>query len=338
MISHRKQIILGMYLPIAYTTARDVHSELRAGKCTRAGSKVMSKTLLPPTEIEEKLSRSEDQTLSLDQDRLQRQKLTEKGISRLELPYKKDLWDKMGAVAPIISGLLIFFAGGYFTYSYNQQQLKVQEIQTIEKFIPHLTGTEQSKKAAILAISSLTDAQLAGKIAALFASQGTVSALKSMAQNGNEKDRMAAEEALSRALDNLSQRENRLTEIESIYRQALQNSDATSFESIDNPTSLIRLAQSYKSAGQPQLSEQLLKRAISLQDTLGQSDSKTTVDAYKKLSELSAARGNRAQTEQYLKKAKAIELKLAQEPAVDSAAPNPDLPVATEKDVQDKGE
>lgn len=59
----------------------------------------------------------------------------------------KDNWDKIAAVAPIISGMLIFLMGGYFTYAFNQQQLRLQEIQTIEKFIPHLMGNEQSKKA-----------------------------------------------------------------------------------------------------------------------------------------------------------------------------------------------
>lgn len=224
---------------------------------------------------------------------------------------KKDAWDKISAVAPIISGAMIFLAGGYFTFSYNQQQLRVQEIQTIEKFIPHLTGSEQSKKAAILAISSLADARLAGKIAALFASQGTVSALKSISESGNEKDREAAQAALSRALENLSQRESRLDEIESAYRQALLDSNPSNFDQIDSPVSLIKIAQSYKNIGQTQLSEHLLKRAIQVADRSGQSDSFITADAYRRLSELSTARGNRSQTDTYMRKARAIEAKLA---------------------------
>src|SRR4030095_2171038 len=76
---------------------------------------------------------------------------------------KKDGWDKIAAAAPIISGILISAMAGYFTFTYNQQQLRLQEIQTIEKFIPHLIGSEKSKKAAILAMSSLANTELAAR-------------------------------------------------------------------------------------------------------------------------------------------------------------------------------
>jgi hypothetical protein len=78
-----------------------------------------------------------------------KEKDTSVGPSPSSSKPPKDIWDKIAALAPIISGMLIFVMGGYFTYSYNQQQLRVQEIQTIEKFIPHLMGNDQSKRAAI---------------------------------------------------------------------------------------------------------------------------------------------------------------------------------------------
>ena len=133
----------------------------------------------------------------------------------------KDNWDKLAAVAPIVSGALIFLMGGYFTYSYNQQQLRLQEIQTIERFIPHLMGNNQSKRAAILAISSLTNAELASKFAQIFASQGTVSALQSIAETGSDKEKTVATTALAQALENLAARESRLNEMESAFQKAL---------------------------------------------------------------------------------------------------------------------
>src|ERR1700757_2317233 len=85
----------------------------------------------------------------------------------------KDWWDRVYAVAPIFSAVIIACTGAYFTWTYNLQQLKLQEIQTIEKFMPHLAGDEREKRAAILAISSLGNAKLAAKVASVFASSGT---------------------------------------------------------------------------------------------------------------------------------------------------------------------
>lgn len=54
-------------------------------------------------------------------------------------------------------------AGALFTRVYNEkqdarnaalkeQEIRIAQIQTVEKFIPHLTGTEDQKKIAILAV------------------------------------------------------------------------------------------------------------------------------------------------------------------------------------------
>jgi len=142
-------------------------------------------------------------------------------------PVPKDNWDKLAAVAPIISGMLIFLMGGFFTYTFNQQQLRLQEIQTIEKFIPHLMGNEQSKKAAILAIKNLTNAELATKFASIFASSGTVSALQTMAESGTAHDKTVAESALNEALHSLAERESKLSTLEKLYEEALAKSKSS---------------------------------------------------------------------------------------------------------------
>ena len=183
----------------------------------------------------------------------------------------KDNWDKLAAVAPIISGTLIFLMGGLFTYMYNEQQLRLQEIQTIEKFIPHLMGNDRSKRAAILAISSLTNAELAGKFAQIFASQGTVSALQSIAETGSDKDKSAATSALAQALENLAARESRLNDMETAYQKAMNKDDAGAFANLDQndeATRLEKLAQMCRERGQTAVADSLLKQAQNMRARL----------------------------------------------------------------------
>lgn len=118
----------------------------------------------------------------------------------------KDFWDRLTAISPIMSAAIIACIGAYFTYSYNQQQLKVQEIQTLERFIPHLVGDEKTKRAAILAISSMGNAPLAAKVAKIFASEGTASALRYVAETGDTKEQAVMREALYKTLDILGEK------------------------------------------------------------------------------------------------------------------------------------
>ncbi len=119
---------------------------------------------------------------------------------------RKDFWDRLTAISPIMAAAIMACIGAYFTYSYNQQQLKMQEIQTVERFIPHLIGDEKTKRAAILAISSMGNAPLAAKVASIFASEGTASALRSIASNGEEKDQKIVREALYKTLEVLTEK------------------------------------------------------------------------------------------------------------------------------------
>lgn len=225
----------------------------------------------------------------------------------------KDVWDKLGAVAPIISGILIFFMGGFFTYSYNQQQLKLQELQTIERFIPHLTGDEQSKKAAILAISSLTTTELAGKIAALFASSGTVSALKTIAATGDDKEKTAASNALAQALENLAARESKLQDLEEAYKSGVDQ-DISTTEPVNapaEPSGLIKLANVYKSRGQYDIAAQLMIRSLTLKEKLFGSEDDTIIDGLKELAEVYRLKGANKEADQCLKRVAELQKKSA---------------------------
>jgi tetratricopeptide (TPR) repeat protein len=228
----------------------------------------------------------------------------------------KDVWDKIGALAPIISGLLISVMAGYFTYSYNQQQLRLQEIQTIEKFIPHLLGNEKSKKAAILAISSLTNTKLAARFASLFASEGTVSALKSIATTGDSKDRTIATEALEKALETVAERynfENRYGEAEQALREALElKEQSLGPDHPDIPRTLDKLAELYKANGKFEPAIALLSKSLKTKERLYGPEDPTVATTLKSLADLYRLQGRYAEAEPLAKRALAIDERVIQ--------------------------
>lgn len=190
----------------------------------------------------------------------------------------KDFWDRLGALAPIVSAVIIACVGAYFTYTFNQQQLRVQEIQTIEKFIPHLAGSEQSKRAAILAMSSLGDTKVAAKVASIFASEGTVSALHSIAATttdpGNKEEVIAS---LTKALETISDKYHQQNQTEqaiaaSTEALSLREKSVTT-DSASILRNLERLADLYKSRGDNAMVEDLLKRMLVIQQKLYGPDS-----------------------------------------------------------------
>jgi hypothetical protein len=110
-----------------------------------------------------------------------------------DAPKKKDFWDKVDAVSGIISGIAVALIGFYATSVYSRrqkeaeerqkdQEILVSQIQTVEKFIPHLAGgDEQIKSAAIVAISALGNPDLAVKLSRAFSGPGATAALTDMA-------------------------------------------------------------------------------------------------------------------------------------------------------------
>lgn len=246
---------------------------------------------------------------------------------------KKDGWDKIGAVAPIISGMLIFVMGGWFTYTYNQQQLRLQEIQTIEKFIPHLMGNDQSKRAAILAISSLTNAELATQFAQIFSSPGTVSALRSLAESGTEKDKNMATDALARALENLAARESRLNEIESAYQQAAAvpaTNRVESPETAEEALKLEKLANTFKERGHIHAAESFLHKALAIRFKIS-GDSKEAVSTLRKLAEVQMAAGNGSGADETMRKATHLESRLNGQTPIPPVVPQAAKPDETAK-------
>lgn len=195
---------------------------------------------------------------------------------------KKDLWDRLGALAPITSALIIATTGAYFTYTYNQQQIKVQEIQTIEKFLPHLVGDEKSKRAAILAMNSLGNTKLAAKVASIFASEGTASALSSMVKTDDSDDKEIIRQALYKTLD--------------------------------------ALAEKYKYENNYQNAEQTYRKAVALKETMVGKDSPELTESLDRLAALCDAHGDHASAEEARARVAAIKRRFAQDSAGNPAS------------------
>jgi hypothetical protein len=130
---------------------------------------------------------------------------------------ERDVWEKLSSVAPvatIASGLIVAAVGGWFTQSYNkaqaanfaQQQRQdehLKEIEIVEKMIPHLSESERSKEAALVAISVLTDKTLSTKLAEVYKGDGSVNFLQQLivSSNSTPAEKSAALEAIVHVLD-----------------------------------------------------------------------------------------------------------------------------------------
>ncbi|MGD9682886.1 MAG: tetratricopeptide repeat protein [Candidatus Obscuribacterales bacterium] len=160
----------------------------------------------------------------------------------------RDLWDKLSTLTPLISGVLISAIGIYFTNSNNEAQRKIQEVQTIEKLMPHLAGSESEKKMAIIAISTLTNPETGARIAQLFPSKGTVSALQSIASQGSKKEKEVAKKALARSFTTLGETSEVHSvsdgEAEGYYQQALEmQKDVYGLDSAETVDTLVKIGR-----------------------------------------------------------------------------------------------
>lgn len=175
-------------------------------------------------ELKQALKRLEEQQKQISEDI---SKLQNTQQANQIYPFRRDFWDKLGAISPILSGLLIASGAFMCTYSYNQQQVKLQEAQTIEKFIPHLMGNETSKRMAILCLKSLVNTDLAAKYAAMFPSEGTLSALKQIAKTGDSQDQKIVYLALEKTKNEMSEQQRTVDEATDADQAAKNDTQAS---------------------------------------------------------------------------------------------------------------
>jgi ankyrin repeat protein len=91
----------------------------------------------------------------------------------------------LGAIGPIISGLLIATVGWYFTSTYNRQQIDLAQIQLLEKFNAQLLSDKpEQRRAALAAIMSLGNEDLAVRTAAALPPQDRDALLSDLFNTG----------------------------------------------------------------------------------------------------------------------------------------------------------
>lgn len=91
----------------------------------------------------------------------------------LDAQKRESPWLKtISAIGPILSALLIAMVGWYFTSIYNQQQVRLSQIEAIEKLSPKLTdGTDEQRLTALAAVLSLDSENLAIRTVAAISPQ-----------------------------------------------------------------------------------------------------------------------------------------------------------------------
>lgn len=125
---------------------------------------------------------------------------------------EKDGWDKLEAIAPLLSAVIVALIGGIATYVYNERQrattasqrareMQTMEVQTVASFLPHLqSGSTQEKEAALVAMSALGNTELVTRLAKIYRDDASVGALSQIAAGADPEAGRLAEESLERIL------------------------------------------------------------------------------------------------------------------------------------------
>lgn len=81
---------------------------------------------------------------------------TDQGLLVADMEKKKDRWDKVSSITPLLAAILVSAIGGAFTYFYNERQLQLNEITTLDKFRPELMSQNpQERKFGYMAFTKL---------------------------------------------------------------------------------------------------------------------------------------------------------------------------------------
>jgi len=122
---------------------------------------------------------------------------------------EKDRWDKFATLSSFLSSFLLAAIGLTFTFVNAHQEAanraveqassqQIEKVQTLEKFLPHLAGSEGEKRAALAAIKALGYPQLATELATSNQGPGAVQFLQTVASTETGRGASAAVDALKR--------------------------------------------------------------------------------------------------------------------------------------------
>ena len=110
----------------------------------------------------------------------------------------KDFWDKFSSISVFLSSVIVAGVGLVVAWMFDQRQAQANELEVLEKFIPHLVSTNPiEQKLAIIDINTLATTKVAAQIVQLYPTTGTVAGLRAIATNGSAADRAVAENTLN---------------------------------------------------------------------------------------------------------------------------------------------
>jgi hypothetical protein len=113
---------------------------------------------------------------------------------------RKERWEKLtsAGVLALLSSLTIALAGWIVTSKYNDRQLEIATIQTVEKFIPHLISEgDGPRRTSLLVLKALGKSNLWAQLAEATGGPGAIEALQKGAQGPNGQKDPAAVQTLS---------------------------------------------------------------------------------------------------------------------------------------------
>ena len=121
---------------------------------------------------------------------------------------KKDIWDKISAISPLMSGVVVASVALYFTLTFNARQNqrdsdikvkgnRINELEAFVKYIPlFATGSEREKKLAVEVFIAAGYDSLANRFTQLDQSPGAVAGIAKVASVGPKKDREMASKTI----------------------------------------------------------------------------------------------------------------------------------------------
>lgn len=134
----------------------------------------------------------------------------------------KDFWGKISSISPLISGVLVAMIGAIATYVFSkrqrtgqeqdlnrqiaadetrsQREMRIEQVKTVEAFIPHLGSRDAREREAALVVLStlgLEDPDLVIKLATMYKDEGGEAALARLATSPDETVAAAARHSIT---------------------------------------------------------------------------------------------------------------------------------------------
>lgn len=111
---------------------------------------------------------------------------------------KKDMWDKIASITPLILGIAISGVGAFFSQVYNFRQLQLNQITALDKFRPLLTSEKpEDREFGYASFAALGYEEIAIRIVQIKKDESGRSVLVDLEKTGTPQAQANAREALN---------------------------------------------------------------------------------------------------------------------------------------------